>query len=317
MIRRRFAVLVSIAGALSVTILQGASVQNVTLRFHWNKGDVQQYRVTQENAVAMSGVPGMGEMNITTTITQLHEYAVDEVTADGTGTVRVKFASMKMAMNSPMGSMTWDSASPTAGGDQISQMIAQSLGPLVGQTITMVVTPAGEVKKIDGLAELMKKINAGMSASPMGNMPGMGGGVMTEDSLRGMFEQNFSALPQRAVKVGDTWTRDSSLKMPFGVIASATTLALQGVSANVATVTFKATNKVTVDLKALAGAPVAMTMGDGTSEGELAFDLKAGRIQKSTLRSVQPMSMNMTGPDGSAVSLDATTRTTTTVELVK
>jgi hypothetical protein len=315
---RRQAALLGLAGALSFTVLQAASGQNVTIRFHWSKGDTQQYRVTQESAVAMSGVPGMGEMNITTTLTQTHEYAVDDVTGDGTGTVRVKFASMKMGMNSPMGSMVWDSASPTAGGDQISQMMAQSLGPLVGQSITMVVTPTGEVKKIDGLTELMQKINSGMAASPMGGMPGMGN-VMTEDSLRSMFEQNFSALPQRAVKVGETWTRDSQLKMPFGTVASAMTLALQGVSANVATITLKATNKVTVDTKALAGTPVPMnmTMGDGTSEGELAFDVKAGRIQKSTVRTVQPMSMNMTGPDGSAVSLEATTRSTTTVELIK
>jgi hypothetical protein len=303
-----------IACVAAVGLVQAASVQDVALRYRWTKGDTQQYRVQQESAVTMSNVPGMGEMNITTTITQMLEYSVADVAADGTGTVRVKFAAMKMGMNSPMGSMVWDSASPNAATDPISQMMAKSLSPLVGETITMSVSPAGAVSKIEGLAPIIAKINAGMAGAQM-QMPGMNS-LMTEDSMRSMLEQSFAGLPERPVKVGESWSKDNTVKMPFGTMTSAARLALQNVANGVATITYKATNKVSVDSSAIGGG-MNMSMGDGATDGEMAFDVKAGRIQKSTLRTTQPMTMNTTGPDGAAVSMNATTRTTMTVELVK
>ena len=310
MISRRLSLAAALATTFTLALVQAAPRQDATLRYRWNKGDVLRYMVTQENNVTMSGTP-MGDMNGASTMTQSHEYTVADVAADGTGTVRVKFASIKMGVNSPMGSIVWDSASPNAGGDPMSQMIAQSMSPLVGQTITLVISPTGAVTKIDGLGPIMEKINAGMASSPMGQMPGMGGAI-TEESLRGMFEQSFTQLPERPIKTGESWTKDNTVKMPFGVVNSTAKLALQGVSNGIATITYSATNKVTVDNSKAAAQGMNVTMGDGASDGQLLFDVKAGRVQKLTINGTQPMSMNMGGQ-----SMGATTKTQTTIELLK
>ena len=68
------------------------------------------YRVVQTTNAAMSGIPGMGEMNVTNTMTQVQQFTTTDVAADGAATLQVKFESIKMEMGTPMGTFVYDSA---------------------------------------------------------------------------------------------------------------------------------------------------------------------------------------------------------------
>ena len=83
--------------------------QEGALRYRWNKGDVLRYRVVQTTNAAMSGIPGMGEMNVTNTMTQVQQFTTTDVAADGAATLQVKFESLKMEMGTPMGTFVYDS----------------------------------------------------------------------------------------------------------------------------------------------------------------------------------------------------------------
>jgi hypothetical protein len=306
-------VLLVAAGAVRAT-----SAQDGALRYRWTQGETMRYRATQAATVTMSNMPGAGDMSLTTNIVQVQQLAVQNVAADGTATIRMTFESVKLDMSTPMGTMSYDSAAPASAGNPMVDMIAKSYGAMVGETITMVVTPSGEIKNIDGLAALAQKMAAGMPQSA--GMPGMGS-FMTEDSLRTLLEQNYAALPNRVVRPGESWNHNNKIKTAFGTVDTAMTFTLKNVEARdgrqLASLSVAGKNTVTMDGTAAASMPMTMTMGSGTSQGELLIDVKTGRLFRSSVQSTQPMSMNMTAPDGTPVNIDAVTKTTLTVELLE
>jgi hypothetical protein len=139
------------AGVVALGLLSGSSVsalrQDVTLRYRWTKGETMRYRIVQQNTTTISGLPGgMGDMAIDQSTTQTIRWVAEEVSTDGTTTLRQFFESVKMEMNSPMFAMSYDSAKPDAGDNPMNTMLKGVLTPLVGESFTIVMAPTGEVQ---------------------------------------------------------------------------------------------------------------------------------------------------------------------------
>ena len=294
------------------------TAQDVTLRYRWTKGEEVRYRSTQQTDMQMSGLPGMGDMNITMTMVQVNKFVVDAVAADGSATLRNTYESIKISMNVPMmGEVTFDSANPAASsGNPISESLAKTMGAMAGETITMEVAPTGKVGKVDGLARVVEKIKAGASAASA--QMGLGGmdAYMSEEGLRSTIDQTFSLLPDKPVKVGETWKNDYKIPAAAGaaqtVSTSLTLKAQEGATARVVS-----TGTTTATGPAAPMGPMTVTVGEGTSQGEMLFDVKAGRVRKATGTLSVPMSMRMTSPDGTDIAIQAAQKTTTTMELIE
>ena len=296
------------------------AAQDVNLRYRWTKGEEVRYRNTIQTDMLMSGLPGMGDMNVSMTMVQINKLVVDGIAADGTATIRSTTESIKMTMNIPMmGEVTYDSANPQpAGSNPLVDSIGQSVGALVGETLTLAVAPSGKVGKIDGLAQLVEKVK---KASPTsGGAMGMGNmdSFFSEDAQRSTIEQSFAVMPDKPVKTGDTWKNEYKIPSPLGSQVASYVCTLK----DQLTLSGNPTARITTTggVKA-AGAPGAMgpmtvTMGDGTSQGELLFDTKLGRVRKSTGTLTQPLSMRMSAPDGTDIALQAVQKTTSTMELI-
>lgn len=310
----RIALLVLAALVSSATL----AAQDVTLRYRWTKGEEVRYRTTQQTDMQMSGLPGMGDMNIAMTMVQVNKMVVDDVAADGSATLRNSFESIKMSMNVPMmGEVTYDSANPAASaGNPISEALAKTVGAMAGETITMVVAANGKVGKIDGLAKVVEKIKAG--ASSAGASMGLGGmdAFMSEEGLRGTIDQTFSLLPDKPIKVGETWKNEYKIPGAGGaaqLVAASYTLKAHNNA--LATVVSTGTSKATGPASAMG--PMTVTVGEGTSQGEMLFDVKAGRVRKATGTLSVPMSMRMSAPDGTDIAIQAAQKTTSTMELIE
>ena len=294
------------------------AAQDVALRYRWTKGEEVRYRTTTQTDMQMSGLPGMGDMNITMTMVQVNKMVVDAVEADGSVTLRNTYESIKMSMNVPMmGEVTYDSANPTASaGNPISDGLAKTVGAMAGETITMVVAANGKVGKIDGLAKVIEKAKAGASASGaamgLGNMDAL----MTEEGQRATIEQTFSLLPDKPIKVGDGWKNEYKIPGAAGAAQNVSVnYTLKGQEAAMARVVSTGSTKSSGPPAAMG--PMTVTIGDGTSQGEMLFDVKAGRLRKATGTLSLPMSMRMTAPDGTDIAIQAAQKTTTTTELIE
>ena len=275
--------------------------QEGALRYRWNKGDVLRYRVVQTTNAAMSGIPGMGEMNVTNTMTQVQQFTTTDVAADGAATLQVKFESLKMEMGTPMGTFVYDSAAPAPQNpDQMVAQLAATIGTLVGESITLVMAPNGNIQKMEGMARIMEKMQKSTPAMGMAGLESL----MTDDSMKGSFGQSFAHLPGTAVKTGETWKHDLVMPNPFGTMNVATQYSLKAVES-------------TGGKPPPMPMPMTIQFSDGTGDGEIFFDRRAGRTQRSTFNTTLPMTMNMTAPDGSTVNISALTKTTMTTELIE
>ena len=71
------------AGLVAIGVMTGpatlASEQDVTLRYRWTKGDNLRYRHTQQSTAAISGLPGMGDMTVDSTMAQVFKVAAEDV----------------------------------------------------------------------------------------------------------------------------------------------------------------------------------------------------------------------------------------------
>ena len=317
------------AGVVAVGLLSGPSVsalrQDVTLRYRWTKGETMRYRIVQQNTTTISGLPGgMGDMAIDQSTTQTIRWVADDVAADGTTTLRQTFESVKMETNSPMFAMSYDSAKPDAGDNPMNAMLKGVLAPMIGESFTIVMAPTGEVQKVEGLSKLTEKMFGNLPQEPA--VAGILDGLkynLGDDAMRNTLMQTFAQFPNRPLKAGDTWNSQVSVGNPMlGGLTTSTTSTLKSVegegSSRIATIVTASAIKQDSSKPPQAN-PMGLTMqmGNGTGDGEQVFEAGTGRFRRSTTHVAIPMSMSGTGPDGTALNMKTSVKTTTTVELVQ
>lgn len=297
------------------------AAQDVSLRYRWTKGEEVRYRNTIQTDMQMSGLPGMGDMTVSMTMVQVNKLVVDDIAADGTATIRSTTESIKMTMNIPMmGEVSYDSAAPQpAGTNPITDALGQSVGALVGETLTLAVASTGKVGKIDGLARVVEKLKK--SAPAAGGAMGMGNmdSFFSEDAQRSTIEQSFAVMPDKPVKPGDTWKNEYKIPSPLGSQTASYECTLKGQATLNGNPTARIATTGTVKSSGAPGVmgPMTVTMGDGASQGELLFDTKLGRVRKSTGTMTQPLAMKMNPGDGTEIALQAVQKTTSTMELIE
>jgi hypothetical protein len=182
----------------------------------------------------------------------------------------------------------------------------------------MVITAVGAVEKVDGFSAIMQK-----SAAAGTQMPGMPGldGMFGDDAIKAMFGQSFAALPAGPVKAGDTWQQQLTIPNPLGAMTATIVNTSRGQEALDGRALARFTTVTTLKPSGAPGAmpggmPMTVTMGDGSGEAETWFDVAAGRVVRAVSTVTLPMSMSMNAPDGTAISMQATSVTKTTMALI-
>jgi hypothetical protein len=301
-----------------------ASEQDVTLRYQWAQGQTLRYRHTQQSTAAISGLPGgMGDMTVNSTMSQVFKVVAENVAADGAVTLRFSYEAMRMEMTSPMVNLSYDSAAPDKAADPSGGTMKDMFSGLIGESFTVVMTPVGEVQKIEGMGRIVEKVFSKLPQDPA--TAGMLNGLknsFSDDSIKSTLSQGFPRLPERAVKPGDTWNSEFTTTNPMlGALTTsiaATLKALEGSGANqVARIGTKVIMKP--DPKSPGTNPMGLTvqMNNGAAEGDLSFDVAKGRLQKADIRSTLDMSMSGTGPDGSAMNMKTQVKAVFTLELLQ
>ena len=314
---RRLAACLALAIAFVCAIPLAA--QDVSLRYQWKKGDTLRYRWTAQTNVTMSGIPGLGDMTVTTTLVQVVKMAVDDVAADGTATLRATFESAKMEMGTPMGSLKYDSAAPAAPtGDPMTDTLATAMKALIGASVTLTVTPTGQVPKLQGMEELAAKLK--QAIGPDAALAGFDA-IFSNEAMIASFGQNFAAVPDKPVKAGDAWKSELKLTNPMAPMVSSMTYTLKAIEntggAQIARISTTSVIKPAGPGKPNAAMPtMKIDVGTGNGDGEVIFDARLGRLRKATFNTTTPMVMSMDAPDGSALSMQSTTKSVVTIELI-
>jgi Family of unknown function (DUF6263) len=311
-----------VAGLVAIVMsgfASSASVQDVTLRYRWTKGDNVRYRHTQQSTATMSGMPGgMGDMVVDSTMSQVFKVVAEDTAPDGMVTLRLAYEAVRMEMTSPMVNLAYDSATPDKASDPT---LKEMFSSLIGESFIIVMTPVGEVRRIDGMGRIMEKVFSKVPQDPAAAamMNGLKNSF-SDDAIKSVVSQGFTRFPERAVKPGDAWNSDFAVKNPLiGAITTSVVATLKAIEGSgpdqVARIGTKSTMKP--DPKSPGTNPMGLTvlLNDGSAEGDLSFDVAKGRLQKANLQSTVTMSMSGSGPDGSAMNIKTLVKSQFTLEL--
>jgi Family of unknown function (DUF6263) len=306
----------SVAGVTSLTAFR----QEVKLAYTWPAGVPLRYRITQNTVTTMSGMPGMGEMTLDQTITQVLRIVAEKVGADGTATLQQVIESVKMDMTTPMGKMGFDSADPGATQDPTG-MMKDIFSAMLNEPFLVVMAPTGRIESVEGLSRVVEKISKTLPQNP-GSAAALDAikASLSDEAMRGMIGQGFVAFPDKPVKAGETWNGQLKNTNPaMGAMTTEISSTLKGIEgsgdAQIARIALKFLMKQ--ESAATNAIGMIMKVADSSGEGELSFDVGKGRAQRSSVQMQIPMTVSGNGPDGTAVNLTTNAKSTITIELIE
>jgi hypothetical protein len=322
-----------VAGTVALGLVAAAAssvAQEVSLRYRWTKGEETRTRVTQQASTTFSStsIPGgPGNGSVESSMSQVFRTIVEDVAADGTATLQQVIESVRMEFNAPGGKIEFDSASkdsdPTAA-NPLSKAMSDAYSAMIGQPLTMVISPRGTVQKIEGMARLMERV---LNAQPQDRiaLDVLDGfrNTFSDDTARDMLGWGTAPLPDRSLRPGDTWEDNLSATVPMlGATTTFRTWTLEGVETRGGISLARLSAKLAIRADPSApppalGVPVATQTGESTGESELFFDIARGRVQRVTTALTQPMTMSRPAPNGGGMSLQMLIKSTVTLELVE
>jgi len=321
-----------VAGAVALGLVGAATssfAQEVTLRYRWTKGEETRTRMTQQVSTTIStAIPGgPGNGSVESSMSQVFHTIVEDVAADGTATLRQVIESVRMEFNTPLGNTVFDSASkesdPT-GANPLSKTMTAAYSAMIGQPLTMVVSPTGTVQKIEGMARLMERV---LNAQPQDRIaPDVLDGfrnTFSDDTTRDMLGWGTAPLPDRLLHPGDTWEDRLSATVPMlGATKTSRTWTFEGVETRggISLARLSAKLAIRADPSAAQpalGVPVAIQTSESTGESELFFDIARGRVQRVTTALTQPMTMSSPAPNGGGMSLQMLIKSSVTLEQIE
>jgi hypothetical protein len=299
-----------------------AAGQGTVLQYRWTAGQEDRYKVTQKTVATVSGIPGGGTQTVEQSMTQTTVLKVIAAAPDGGATVQQTFEAIRMEMMTPSGPMVFDSSVKDRPSDPTLAGMATMLTGMVGEAITLVLKPNGDVVKVEGMSKLLEKVTAGLSADMAAN-PAVASlkSTFSDDGMRRTFAQSFGGFPANPIAAGESWTGTSEVVQPVvGTLSTVRTSTLKATENTGGSAVARIALVLAVKQSAEApdaGLPMKVTIGDAKGTGEVMFDVTKGRVQRSTVEMDMPMTMAMTGPDGQGVTLQNNVHTSVVMELVQ
>ena len=181
-----------------------------------------------------------------------------------------------------------------------------------GVTLTYTMSAKFEVTKVDGYDKFLDVL-VGDNAEAKKQLAA----IISEDTLKTGVSDLFGLAPAKAVKVGDTWKKETKLGMgPVGDFKIDADYKFASAAAAGDKVTWKATATYAAP-KAGGDGPFVVTKGELKSdkfEGDFVFDSKAGRMTATTTRAhfAGKLTMSIMGMEVE-MDLDQNLTTTTTL----
>jgi len=300
------------AGALALAI-SGATAaqgfaQDVTLRYHWTKGEQSRSRLTQQTSTAISPAGqagGASTGSFESSMTQVFRTVVEDVGADGSATLELVIESIRADLRTPFGTTVFDSdaAGADASSGPMAQAIAAAYGAMIGQPVRMVVSPTGAIRKIEGFSRLLEGV---LNAQPTDRVePELLDGfrnAFRDDTAGDMLGWGVAPFPDHPLHSGDTWQDRLTATIP--IVGATTTLrewTLRGLESANGSSTARVAGKTTIapdpSAPQPAVGPVPLRLGVSSVESEILFDVSLGRLQRATMTLVMPATLSL--PAGS------------------
>lgn len=281
--RVRLMVLVSVAACACCPTLARA---DEPVRWKFKQGEKLNYNMVQDMTMTMSGAT-VGQMSTSMQQKMDMTWDVQGVNDQGEAVIRQKFARVQMKMTGPAGQgFEYDSnseAAPTG----LAAMIAPMYQAMTKGDFEITMTARGEVKDVKIPEEVLAALKNSPGAAMMGDLA-------TPEGFQKMLMQGALVLPENAPAKGEQWSTKLEMNNPqAGKQIVETTYTFDGTKEVDGTTfaIFKPNLKMTFEGNEM----MQMKVKEQSSEGEILFDMTAGRLSSSTLKQKVDMDVTVAG----------------------
>jgi hypothetical protein len=270
---------------IAVALLAAFLLQDEGTRFEhkYSKGSVRKFKVVASQKTAMDmGGTDMGSSSESTQV--LREEVLD---ADDKGGAKMKttFAEMKMKFRQGGEETTFDSTKKEDQEKLEGNMMLQMMAAYAGKSVTYNAAKTGAISKID-TAEIQEALGENQM------------GPMVEGMVRQMIELTAIVFPDKPIKKGESWKRQSSVEM--GMVG---TLKIDVESTHAGTDKVgdvecaKFTSKITIAFDTGENGMVKIEIKSQENSGATWFDPARGEIMKSTYKTKMKMGIEAGGQE--------------------
>ena len=213
-------ILISFITILSVESCQTTKSVSGTkmLKFNFEKGKGYDYEMIINMDQEIMGQKMQMDMS--------NYYSMD-VTEDvgKIKTINSKFDRFKMKMNGGGMNLEVDTDNPLPESGEMSEgkkdpfkMINKMFGAIKGQQFTMKVDQEGKILSVDGFENIGKLLadSLDLNEKDRGDMMKQFNEQFNAKSTKSQFERFFYIFPNKEVKVGDSWQKNSEISGPAG-----------------------------------------------------------------------------------------------------
>lgn len=265
-----------IAAVLAVSCCLAACDSKFNPSLKLSKGAIYNGSITTDQNIEQTYM-GTSQKNKEKNTFEFH-IEVTEVQADGN--MVLQFIYDRFLMKSENNGQTSEYDSTNPGG------ATNPMSAIIGHTITMIMTPRGDVTKVTGLERLYDKITSQFGDLPAETKQQVLDGLKQQfgdESMKQMLGQQMTMYPDNPVAIGESWEKKFSLTsgMAMNIDNKLTLNKYEGDLATISIVSTVSPNQ--------SGAP--MTIGDvkigynltGTQTGEMTMETKTGMVSRSSL----------------------------------
>lgn len=257
---------------------------DTTLRWKFKEGQSTNY-VLEQNFNSKATVMG-NTIDTAMKQTVQMDWQVKKAASSGAADLVQRFDRVQMEMKMPGNDFAFDSKENKVPEGPVGQMMGPVLQAMGGAQFTLSMTPQGETSNVTLPANLRDAVGANPQLQTMG---------FSEEQLKRMIMQGSVTFPAQPVKVGQSWNKDLTMKMPFGTQKVATTYTYQGPTTKNGKAFEKIGIKTTVSIEPQAGGPFEIKIKSQDGKGELLFDNEAGRLDQSSITSNLTMEISAMG----------------------
>lgn len=191
---------------IATVVLLVLPQEKVELRWKFQKGQEFRYRMTQKSTIDMAGVTMEQTMRMTLA------YQVEEVSEDGTASLKIKYESVAAKSEGPV-EYDYDSERDK---EAPKNPALVPMARMVGLSLQMKMEPTGRIREVKGFNQLIDALLKELENEPQAAMMReMFKQSFSDEALQSTFQQSSFLLPSSPVAKGESWKEESTLKLPM------------------------------------------------------------------------------------------------------
>ncbi len=253
------------------------------LRWKWVEGATSSYRSTHEMTQETKGAGQ--DRTVSWTVAHVVKQKVESVSDRGVATVVQTYESAVIDVKEQPGEQVRYDSSRRADASKRDHRLIKPHAAFIGKTITFDVDPEGKVLRLEGASEILAEAFDGVSDSNplLAPLMEMYKATMNDEAMRASLERQLRVVPDRTVRIGETWNVKSDQKLPgVGTITNDIEYKFRRVARTQAMIEAGGTLSQSAGSDPLA-AMLGVKMKQSKVSGDVSFDIDAGQISSSSL----------------------------------